>query len=342
MSMEFTISQVAELLNGKVEGDGSQKVSRLDKIQEGAPGGISFLSNMKYEPFLYTTNSSAVIVQEDFVPAKKFSTTLIRVKNAYTSFTKLLEVYATMIREEKTGTEEPSYMSQSSEMEENGYRAAFSYIGNHTKIGKNVKIHAHAVIGDRVVIGDNCTLYAGSKVLHDCKIGNNCEIQANAVIGSDGFGFAPQQDGTYKNIPQLGNVILEDNVSIGACTTIDRATMGSTIIRKGTKIDNQVQIAHNVVVGENTVMAAQSGISGSSEIGNNCIIGGKAGIVGHLKIANNTSIGGNTGVSKSVTEEGTALLGFIGFGMKDFLKSYSIFKKLPELQNKVKDLEKKP
>ncbi|HSJ66860.1 MAG TPA: UDP-3-O-(3-hydroxymyristoyl)glucosamine N-acyltransferase [Anditalea sp.] len=339
--MEFTVSQVAELLNGKVEGDGSQKVSRLDKIQEGKPGGISFLSNLKYEPYLYTTQASAVIVQEDHKLTKAVSTTLIRVKDAYSGFTQLLEAYALMIREDKKGVEQPSYIDESSSIGENGYRAAFSYIGKNTTIGKNVKIYANAVIGDKVIIGDNCTLHAGAKILSHCKIGNNCEIHSNAVIGSDGFGFAPQEDGTYKNIPQLGNVILEDNVSIGAGTTIDRATMGSTVIKKGAKIDNQVQVAHNVVIGENTVIAAQAGISGSTEIGRNCIIGGKAGIVGHIKIANKTSIGANTGISKSIIEEGTTILGYMGFDFKDFLKSYAVFKKLPELQNKVKDLEKK-
>jgi UDP-3-O-[3-hydroxymyristoyl] glucosamine N-acyltransferase len=339
--MEFTVSQVAELLNGKVEGDGSQKVSRLDKIQEGKTGGISFLSNLKYEPHLYTTQASAVIVQEDLKPSKPLNTTLIRVKDAYTGFTQLLEAYALMIREDKVGVEQPSFMDDSSNMGDNGYRAAFSYIGKNTTLGKNVKIHANAVIGDTVSIGDNCIIHAGAKVLSQCKIGNNCEIHANAVIGSDGFGFAPQPDGTYRNIPQLGNVILEDNVSIGAGTTIDRATMGSTIIKKGAKIDNLVQIAHNVVIGENTVIAAQAGISGSTEVGKNCVIAGKAGLIGHLKIADKTTIGANTGISKSIHEEGTTILGYMGFDLKDFLKSYAIFKKLPELQNKVKDLEKK-
>jgi len=339
--MEFTVSQVAELLNGKVEGDGSIKVSRLDKIQEGKPGGISFLSNLKYEPYLYTTHASAVIVQEDLIPSKAISTTLIRVKDAYTGFTQLLEAYALMIREEKKGVEQPSYIDQTSYMGENGYRAAFSYVGKNTTIGMNVKIHANVVIGDGVSIGDNCTIHAGAKVLSQCKVGNNCEIHSNAVIGSDGFGFAPQEDGTYKNIPQLGNVILEDSVSIGAGTTIDRATMGSTLIKKGVKIDNQVQIAHNVVIGENTVIAAQAGVSGSTEVGKNCVIAGKAGLIGHLKIADKTTIGANTGISKSITEEGTTILGYMGFHLKDFLKSYAVFKKLPDLQNKVKDLEKK-
>ncbi|WP_143960388.1 UDP-3-O-(3-hydroxymyristoyl)glucosamine N-acyltransferase [Litoribacter populi] len=339
--MEFTISQVAELLNGKVEGDGSQKVSRLDKIQEGSPGGISFLSNLKYENHLYTTNASAVIVADNFQPSKDYTTTLIKVKDPYTGFTQLLEAYEMMIKENKIGIEQPSFMDPTSTMGENCYRGAFSHIGKNTKIGNNTKIHPQAFIGDKVSIGDNCNIYSGARILNDCVIGNNCDVHSNSVIGADGFGFAPLADGTYKNIPQLGNVILEDNVSIGANSTLDRATMGSTVIKKGAKIDNLVQIAHNVVIGENTVIAAQAGISGSTEIGKNCIIAGKAGIVGHLKIADNTTIGANTGISKSIPKPGSTLLGYMGMDLKEFLKAYAVFKKLPELQNKLKDLEKK-
>jgi len=339
--MEFTISQVAQLLNGQVEGDGSQKVSRVDKIQEGAPGGISFLSNLKYENYLYTTQASAVIVAESFQPSKKINTTLIKVEDPYSGFTQLLQAYEAMIKEDKVGIEQPSYMDPTSTMGENGYRGAFSYIGKKSTLGKNVKIHPHAFIGDKVTIGDFCIIHSGARILNDTVMGNHCEILSNAVVGSDGFGFAPQKDGTYKNIPQLGNVVLEDHVSIGAGTAIDRATMGSTLIKKGAKIDNQVQIAHNVVIGENTVIAAQSGISGSTEIGKNCIIAGKAGIVGHLKIADNTTIGANTGISKNIMKPGTTLLGYMAMDLKDFLKSYAIFKKLPQLQNKLEELEKK-
>ena len=339
--MEFTINQIAGLLDGKVEGDGSQVVSRLDKIQEGKEGGISFLSNMKYEPYLYTTGSTAVIVSADFKPTKAVNSTLIRVADAYVAFTQLLQAYADMVKEVKVGTEEPSYVGENAVIGEGGYRGAFSYIGKNVTIGKNVKIYPHVYIGDGVQIGDDCSFYSGVKVYQGCVIGNNCEVHANSVIGSDGFGFAPQQDGTYRNIPQLGNVILKDNVNVGANTTIDRATMGSTIIEKGVKIDNLVQIAHNVVIGENTVVASQSGISGSTEIGKNCILAGKAGIVGHLKIADNTTVGANTGVSKSIKAPGTTVLGYMGMDPKDFLKSYSLFKKLPELQNKLQELEKK-
>lgn len=339
--MDFTINQIAGLLDGKVEGDGAKAVNRLDKIQEGTEGGIAFLSNLKYEPYLYTTGSSAVIVSEDFKPTKKINTTLIRVPDAYSAFTRLLQAYSGITKTTKAGVEEPSFLGAGCEIGDNIYRAAFSYIGQHVKIGNHVKVHAHAYIGDQVRIGDNCVIHPGVKIYHGCILGNNCEIHANTVIGADGFGFAPQQDGTYQNIPQLGNVIIEDDVNIGANSTIDRATLGSTIIKKGVKIDNLVQIAHNVVVGENTVIASQTGISGSTEIGKNCVLAGKAGIVGHLKIADTTTIGANTGISKSIKTPGTTLFGYMGMELKDFLKSYAIFRKLPELQNKLQELEKK-
>ncbi|WP_215223014.1 UDP-3-O-(3-hydroxymyristoyl)glucosamine N-acyltransferase [Echinicola shivajiensis] len=339
--MEFTVSQIAELLNGEIEGDGTKKVSRLDKIQDGAEGGISFLSNMKYEPYIYSTNSTAVIVAKDFSPAKPINTTLIKVKDPYSGFTQLLEAYAQFTKHSKIGVEQPSFMDSSSKFGEGGYRAAFSYIGKDCKIGNNVIIHSQAFIGDKVTIGDNCIIHAGVKIYNETIIGNNCEFHPNVVIGADGFGFAPQEDKTYKNIPQLGNVLIEDNVSIGSNSTVDCATMGSTIIKKGAKIDNLVQIAHNVIIGENTVIAAQSGISGSTEIGKNCIIAGQVGIIGHLKIADNTTIGAKTGITKSINKPGQTIFGYIGYEMKEFLKSYSIFKNLPSLQNKIKDLEKK-
>ncbi|WP_026968555.1 UDP-3-O-(3-hydroxymyristoyl)glucosamine N-acyltransferase [Algoriphagus terrigena] len=339
--MEFTLGQLAALLGGKAEGDENQKVNRLDKIQEGKPGGISFLANEKYEPFLYETESTAVIVSEGFTASKPFKTTLIRVEDAYLGFTKLLEAYSQFTKAMLVGVEEPSFIHSSSTMGENGYRGAFSYIGKKSQLGNNVKIHPQAFIGDNVKIGDNCIIHPGAKISSNTQIGNNCEIFPGAVIGADGFGFAPQPDGTYKAIPQIGNVILEDNVSIGSNTTVDCATMGSTIIRKGAKIDNQVQIAHNVIIGENTVIAAQSGISGSTEIGKNCIIAGKAGIVGHLKIADNTTIGANTGISKSIKKSGETLLGYMAMDVKDFLKSYALFKNLDTLEKRIKELEKK-
>lgn len=340
--MEFTLGQLAQLLQGKVEGDETLKVSRLDKIQEGAAGGISFLSNEKYEPFIYQTEATAVIVSEGFEATKPFKTNLIRVKDAYTGFTTLLEAYSQFTKASLVGVEEPSYMDPSSQIGELHYRGAFSYIGKNCQIGSNVKIHPQAFIGNNVKIGDNCIIHASAKIYADTQIGNHCEIHPGAVIGADGFGFAPQEDGTYKAIPQIGNVIIEDHVSIGANATIDCATMGSTVIKKGAKIDNQVQIAHNVTIGENTVIAAQAGISGSTEIGNNCVIAGKAGIIGHIKIADNTTIGANTGISKSIKSPGETLFGYIGMDMKQFLKSYSIFKNLSDLEKRIKELEKKP
>lgn len=339
--MEFTLGQLAALLGGTVEGDLSQKVNRLDKIQEGKPGGISFLSNEKYEPFLYETQATAVIVSEGFVPSRTFSTTLIRVKDAYLGFTTLLEAYAQFSKNALSGVEEPSFLGEGSKMGDQGYRGAFSYIGKNCIIGNHVKIHPHAYIGDRVRIGDHTIIHSGAKICADTVVGSNCEIHPGAVIGADGFGFAPQPDGTYKAIPQIGNVILEDFVSIGANTTIDCATMGSTIIKKGAKIDNQVQIAHNVIIGKNTVIAAQAGISGSTEIGANCVIAGKAGIVGHIKIADKTTIGANTGISKSIKNSGQTLFGYMAMDMKEFLKSYTHFKNLDQLAQRIKELEKK-
>ena len=339
--MEFSLEQLAGILGGTVEGDSTQKVYRLDKIQEGQPGSIAFLANAKYESFLYETAATAVIVSQDFVASKPFQTTLIRVKDAYTGFTTLLEAYQQLNQAALVGVEEPSYLAESSSMGENGYRGAFSYIGKNCILGKGVKIYGQAYIGDRVKIGDGTVIYAGAKIYNDTQIGKQCVIHSGAVIGSDGFGFAPQADGTYKTIPQIGNVILEDMVSIGANSTIDRATMGSTLIRKGVKIDNQVHIAHNVVIGENTVIAAQTGISGSTEIGKNCVLAGKVGIAGHLKIADHTTIGGNTGINKSIKTSGKTLFGFLAMDLNHFLRSYSVFKNLDDLQKRIQQLEKK-
>ena len=340
--MEFSLSQIATLLNGKVEGDENQTVSRLDKIQEGKAGGISFLANEKYSSHLYETEATAVIISESFNLQKKVKTNLIRVKDAYEGFTMLLEAYDHLSKNELSGIEEPSFLGNNSSIGENCYRGAFSYVGKNCKIGNQVKIHPQAYIGDNVIIGDQTIIHAGAKIAKDSIIGSQCEIHPGAVIGSDGFGFAPLEDGTYKPIPQIGNVILEDKVSIGANTTVDCATMGSTLIKKGAKIDNQVQIAHNVVIGENTVVASQTGISGSTIIGKNCVIAGKAGIVGHLTIADRTTIGANTGISKSVKKSDTTIFGYMGMDMKRFLKSYAIFKNLEDLEVRIKELEKKP
>lgn len=339
--MEFTLGQVAAILQGIVEGDENQKVSRLDKIQEGKQGGISFLANEKYTSFIYETEATAVIVSNNFVPTKALNTNLIRVEDAYNGFTKLLEAYSMLMKSSLVGIEEPSFLDPSSVIGDQAFRGAFSYIGKNCKIGNSAKIHSHVHIGDRVQLGNNVIIHAGAKICADTVIGNNCEIHPGAVIGADGFGFAPQEDGSYKTIPQIGNVILEDNVSVGANSTIDCATMGSTIIKKGAKIDNLVQIAHNVIIGENTVVASQTGISGSTVIGKNCVIAGKVGIVGHITIADNTTIGANTGISKSIKESGTTLFGYIAMDMKNFLKSYSIFKKLGSIEDRIRELEKK-
>jgi UDP-3-O-[3-hydroxymyristoyl] glucosamine N-acyltransferase len=324
-----------------VAGDASQKVNHLDKIQEGQPGGISFLANEKYEAYLYETAATAVIVSEDFVASKPHTTTLIRVKDAYSGFTTLLEAYNHLSKVSFVGVEQPSYLGENSQIGEGGYRGAFSYIGKNCVLGEGVKIHAHAFIGDRVTIGEGTIIHPGARICSDTQIGKHCEIHAGAVLGSDGFGFAPQADGSYKTIPQIGNVVLEDHVSIGANSTIDRATMGSTLLRKGAKIDNQVHIAHNVIVGEHTAIAAQTGIAGSTTIGNYCIIAGKAAITGHITIADHTTIGGSTGVSKSIKKPGQTLFGFLAMDLKEFLRSYTVFKNLDDLQKRVQQLEKK-
>lgn len=339
--MEFTLDQIAVILNGKVEGDGDLKVNRLDKIQEGKPGGISFLANEKYEHYIYGTEATAVIVSENFQPNKSLNCNLIRVKNAYSGFTILLEKYNRLSKMGIEGIESPSYFDESSLQGPQGYRGAFSYVGKNCKIGAGVKIHPHAFIGDDVIIGDHTIIHSGAKICKGSILGNHCEVHPGAVIGSDGFGFAPQEDGSYKTIPQIGNVIIEDHVSIGANTTIDRATIGYTVIKRGVKIDNLVQIAHNVIIGENTVIASQTGISGSTEIGKNCVIAGQVGLVGHIKIADKTTIGAKTGISRSIESPGKTIFGYIGLELKDFLKSYSLFKKLPSLQDRIKELEKK-
>lgn len=348
--MEFTIDQIARMLGGEVKGNGRETVNMLAKIQEARKGQITFLSNPKYEQFIYTTQASAVIVNKDFVPKKTVISSLILVEDAYVSFTALLEEYHKMMSFQKSGIEQPSYAGENVVTGENIYRGAFSYIGNNVRIGNNAKIYPHVFVGDDVVIGDNTILHPHVKLYAGTKIGNHCEIHAGTVIGSDGFGFAPQEDGTYKAIPQLGNVVIEDHVSIGANTVIDCATLAgdSTIIRQGVKLDNLIQVAHNVEIGKNTVMAAQSGISGSTKVGANCVIAGQVGMAGHLTIANKTSIGAQAGILKSVTEEGEQIMGFPAFDKREFFRAYAVFKQLPdlnarlrELQNKLERLERK-
>lgn len=341
--MEFTINQIAAMLRGEVQGDGNEKINMLGKIQDAKKGQIAFLANPKYEQFIYTTQASAVIVKKDFQARKEINTTLILVDDAYSSFTLLLEEYHRAISFQKSGVEEPSFIGKDSSVGKNIYRGAFSYIGNKVKIGDNVKIYPHVFIGDNVVIGSNTILHPNVKLYADTRIGNNCVIHSGTVIGSDGFGFAPQEDGSYKTIPQLGNVIIEDNVAIGANTVIDCATLfgDSTIIRQGVKLDNLIQVAHNVEIGKNTVIAAQTGISGSSKVGENNMIGGQVGIAGHLVIANNTGIGAQAGIGKSIKEEGQRIIGTPAFDVKEYFKSYAVFKRLPDLNDRLRELERK-
>lgn len=338
--MKVTAIQINQILNGKLEGNPNQEVFKLSKIEEGETGSITFLSNLKYKNFLYTTKASVVIISEDFVLEKAIEPTLIRVKDPYLAFTQLLEFYTQMRHSLKVGIEEPVLISKSAKIGQNVYIGAFTHIGDNVVIGDNVKIYSNVAIGENVTIGDNTLVHSSANLCADTQIGQGCIIHSGVVIGADGFGFAPQSDGTYKKIPQIGNVIIEDNVEIGANTTIDRATMGSTLIRKGTKIDNLVQIAHNVEVGENCVIAAQAGIAGSTKIGNNCVVGGQAGIAGHLTIENNVRIQAQSGVVKNLKSnqavQGTPALGYI-----EYNKSYVVFKKLPQILRKVEELDKK-
>jgi UDP-3-O-[3-hydroxymyristoyl] glucosamine N-acyltransferase len=341
--MEFSINQIAMMLGGEVIGDGNQKIKMLAKIHDAKKGQIAFLSNPKYEQYIYTTQATAVIVKRDFAARKEINTTLILVDDPYISFTRLLEEYHKLVSFQKSGVEQPSFMDDTASAGKNIYRGAFSYIGSHARIGDNVKIYPHAYVGDNVVIGDNTILHPGVKIYSDSKIGNNCVLHSGAVIGSDGFGFAPQEDGSYKTIPQLGNVTLEDNVAIGANTVIDCATLfgDSTTIREGVKLDNLIQVAHNVEVGKNTVIAAQTGISGSTKIGENCMFAGQVGIAGHITIANNTHLGAQSGVSKSMKEEGLRLMGSPAIEFGSYFKSYAVFKKLPDINHRLKELEDK-
>lgn len=339
--MEISLKQIAEILNGSIEGNDELMVNRLEKIEEASEGSIAFLANPKYTEYLYSTQASAVIVNNDFKPTKAHQTNLIRVEDAYSAFAQLLEAYQQMTKIEKSGIEQPSFQHETSSLGEQIYLGAFSYVGQESKIGNGTKIYPHAFIGDRVTIGENSVIHSGVKIYANCHVGSNCIIHAGAVIGSDGFGYAPQEDGTYKNVPQTGNVIIEDHVDIGANTTIDCATMGSTIVRAGVKVDNLVQIAHNVEVGRNTAIASQAGLSGSAKIGENCQIGGQAGITGHLHMANKTIIGPQAGVPKSIKEEGKVWFGTPIMEHREFLRTSVILRNLPQVIERLKALEKK-
>ena len=337
--MEFTISQIAKMLNGEVIGNPNISINQITKIEEGCEHSLSFLSNPKYTEHLYKTKSSAVIVNENFVPNQQINTTLIKVKDAYASFAQLLRIIVDL-EKKREGIEQPCFIHETAKINKNIYLGAFSYIGKNVRIGENVHIYPHCYIGDHVTIKNNSTLYSGVKVYHNCHIDKNSTIHSGSVIGSDGFGFAPNTDKAYDKIPQIGNVIIKESVEIGANTCIDRATMGSTIIHKGVKLDNMIQVAHNVEIGENTVIASHTAIAGSSKVGKNCMIGGQVAIAGHLTIANHVKIAGKTGIAKSVTKDGEILQGPLAFNLKDFQRSYIFFRQLPMLAKRIEKLEK--
>ncbi len=337
--MEFTASQIAGILEGEVEGNPEIAVHKLAKIEEGKAGSLTFLANPKYTPYIYITEASITLVNKDFVPEQSLSTTLIKVDDAYKSFSKLLEYY-NRVQSNKTGIESPVFLSQSATYGDDFYIGAFSYIGNEVSIGKSVKIYPNVYVGDNVTIGDNVVIFAGAKIYSETIIGNRCVIHSGAIIGADGFGFTPDRNGEFSKIPQTGNVILEDDVDVGAGTTIDRATLGSTILRKGVKLDNQIQIAHNVEIGEHTVIAAQTGVAGSTKIGKNCLIGGQVGIVGHITIGDRVKIQAQSGIGRNV-KDGEVLQGSPALNYAEFNKSYVHFKNLPKILGRLNDIEKK-
>lgn len=341
--MKFSAQKIAELLEGRIEGNPKAEVNKLSKIEEGTQGSITFLANPKYTPYIYNTQASVVVVNNNFVPEQKISATLIYVENAYQSFAKLLELY-NQIKRNKTGVSATAYIDKTARIGENVYIGEFVVIGENVEIANNVKIYPQSYIGDQTSIGENTIIYAGVKIYSDNIIGKNCTIHSGTVIGADGFGFAPNSDNNYIKIAQTGNVIIEDNVEIGANTCIDRATLGSTIIKKGVKLDNLIQIAHNVEIGENTVVVSQTGIAGSTKIGKNCMIGGQVGIIGHLKIADNVKIAAQSGIQKNILKEGAIVQGSPAFNYLQYQKSYIYFRKLPSLfeqdQNNKDDSQK--
>jgi len=337
--MKFTANQIAGILEGEVEGNPQIAVHKLSKIEEGEKGSLTFLANPKYTSYIYSTKASITIVNKDFTPEQTLSTTLIKVDDAYKSFSKLLEYY-NQVKNNKVGIENPSYVTESAKYGEGFYLGAFSYLGEHVTIGKDVKVYPNVYIGDNVTIGDNVLIFAGAKIYSESLIGEGCVIHSGAIIGADGFGFTPNANGEYSKVPQTGNVILEDNVDVGAGTTIDRATLGSTILRKGVKLDNQIQIAHNVEIGEHTAIAAQTGIAGSTKIGKHCLIGGQVGIVGHITIGDRVKIQAQSGIGRNV-KDNEVLQGSPALNYGDYNKSYVHFKNLPKLVNQITNIEKK-
>lgn len=339
--MQFTAKQISEFLNGSIDGNPDVAVTELSKIEDGKEGSLSFLSNPKYENFLYSTKASVVIVSKDFNPTQEYTSTLIRVDNPYSSFTILLDKYneAVNAQADQSGIDKLAFVDPSAKIGKNVFIGAFSYIAENVEIADGTKIKTQTFIGANSKIGSNCTFFPGVKIYHNAVIGNRVIIHSNTVIGSDGFGFAPQKDGTYNKIPQIGNVIIEDDVEIGANTTVDRATMGSTTIKKGAKIDNLIQIAHNVEIGENTVLAAQSGVSGSTKIGANSVIGGQVGIAGHLSLAKGTQIGAQAGINFNITEENKQWHGSPAQPLRNWMRASVIFKHLPDVEKRINALE---
>ncbi|MCB0716177.1 MAG: UDP-3-O-(3-hydroxymyristoyl)glucosamine N-acyltransferase [Chitinophagaceae bacterium] len=337
--MTFPASQIAQLINGSIEGDADISVNSFGKIEEATKGQLTFFANAKYEDYLYNTKASIVIVNKAYTLKKPVNATLIRVEDAYTAFATLLTKYQAMARQMLSGVQSPSYIASSASYGDNVFIGAFVYLGENVKIGDNTKIYPNSFIGDQVTIGKNVMIHAGVKIYHDTVIGNDVTIHAGTVIGSDGFGFAPQADGSLKKVPQIGNVVIEDQVEIGANATIDRATIGSTRIKKGAKLDNLIQIAHNVEIGYSTVIAAQAGISGSTKVGAGVMIGGQAGLVGHIQIADGSKINAQAGLGKSLKKEGSAVTGSPAYDYKQAIRSQAIARNLPEMEKRIKELE---
>jgi UDP-3-O-[3-hydroxymyristoyl] glucosamine N-acyltransferase len=338
--MQFSAAQIAVLINGKIEGNPDAAINSFGKIEEAVAGQLAFLANPKYEEYLYTTSASLVIINEAQELKEPIKATLIRVPDAYSAFATLLAKYQEMMTRQLTGIQQPSYIGKTTTVGQDVFVGAFAYIGEKVVIGNNVKIFPNAFIDNNVSLGDNTIIHAGVKIYHDCVLGKNVIVHAGTVLGSDGFGFAPQNDGSFKKVPQIGNVVIEDYVEIGANVTIDRATMGSTVIKSGAKLDNLIQIAHNVEIGNNTVIAAQAGVSGSTKIGNNVMIGGQAGIVGHIQIADGSKINAQSGVSKSIKTPNVAVTGSPAFEYTSALRSQAVSRKLPDLEKRIAELEK--
>jgi UDP-3-O-[3-hydroxymyristoyl] glucosamine N-acyltransferase len=338
--MQFTAAQLAMMINGRVEGNADASVSSFGKIEEAKPGQLAFLANPKYEEYLYSTGASIIIISDTQELKQPITATLIKVPDAYSAFATLLDKYQQLQRQQLSGIQQPSYIDATARTGDNVFIGAFAWLGEHVIVADGAKIYPGVFLGNNVVVGENSVIHPGVKIYHDCVIGKNVTIHAGTVIGSDGFGFAPQSDGTFKKVPQIGNVVVEDSVEIGANATIDRATIGSTLIKSGAKLDNLLQIAHNVEVGNNSVIAAQSGISGSTKIGNGVMIGGQAGIVGHIQIADGTKINAQSGVSKSIKTPNTAVTGSPAFDYTAALRSQAAARNLPELEKKVAALEK--